>query len=111
VNEALLAPHIAGPLIALAVVVLTAVAHWLAVAEPRRWSWKALIAWAVPAATSIGMLALLLWKGDEFAGNLASILSLIVSVVVATLGNLAQWLLIVRARSAGAVEMPGGPVV
>jgi hypothetical protein len=109
VTEALLAPHIAGPLIAMTVVVLTAVAHWLAVSEPSRWTWKTLIAWTIPAATSIGMLAILLWKGDEYTGNLASILSLIVSVVVATLGNGTQWLLIVRARSAGPVDVPGGP--
>jgi heme/copper-type cytochrome/quinol oxidase subunit 4 len=107
-SEVLLMPHVAGPLIAMTVVVLTAVAHWLAVAEPRRWTWRVLVAWAIPAATSGIMLTVFLWKGDEYTGNLASILSLVVSVVVATLGNGAQWLLIARAR-AGRADAPAGP--
>jgi hypothetical protein len=107
-NDSLLTPHIAGPLIAMAAVIATVLAHWLAVSAPRRWTWRTVVAWTIPAATTIGMLTVVLWKGDEFAGNIASTISLLVAVIVATVGNGAQWLLVARARSAGGVDVPNG---
>ncbi|GAA3959003.1 hypothetical protein [Actinoplanes auranticolor] len=103
-KDAVLAPHIAGPLMAMAAVVATMFAHWLAVSESGRWAWRTVTAWAIPAATTIGMLTVVFWKGEEFAGNIASTGSLIVSVIVATVGNGAQYLLVARARSAGSVD-------